>query len=429
MYSYGVANMGYYYNPEISAKPSRIRKIWAAGSYYPGDLGEQIDLSIGIPYVSPELDKKIEEIIRDNKCNFTTRKSPYASAEGHEWFREIVAKFYSERINYPVKPEMVLPGVGSLSIVVCSVMATTSPGKEVLYPSPGFGQYYVDPIRVFGAKPVPYYANKETLKCDAESIISKFTDKTSLVILNSPCNPTGMEQPIETLRAVLEVAAEKKIHVLNDGVYGGWETRYNTKNECFSLFNLLDSEASIIETFSGSKARLSPGRRAGFAICSNPNLRARIIGGQFMVLASVPHSAMEAVCTLFTDPRMDEICRNYKEKLIMAKKYVTEEFGSIPGVKVIEPEGAIYAFPNVKGMGLSATEFVKVGIRAGVRMVEGWAFIPEPSRNPNHADGNHYVRLCFAALPEPEHAKEAAERIKRVLESPKMREEALKIDI
>ena len=63
MYSYGVANMGYYYNPEISAKPSRIRKIWAAGSYYPGDLGDPIDLSIGIPYVSPELDNMIEEII------------------------------------------------------------------------------------------------------------------------------------------------------------------------------------------------------------------------------------------------------------------------------------------------------------------------------------------------------------------------------
>ena len=74
-------------------------------------------------------------------------------------------------------------------------------------------------------------------------------------------------------------------------------------------------------------------------------------------------------------------------------------------------------------------EFVKIGIRAGVRMVEGWAFIPEPSVKPNHADGNQYVRLCFAALTNAESAKEAAKRIKTVLETPKMREEALKIEI
>ncbi|MFX0090429.1 MAG: pyridoxal phosphate-dependent aminotransferase [Candidatus Hodarchaeota archaeon] len=422
--------MEYYYNPETSAKPSRIRKIWAAGSYYPGDMGEPIDLSIGIPYIGPELEAEIEKILISNRKKFTTPRAPYASAEGNEWFRETVADFYSKRIGYSVKPNMVIPGVGSLSIVVCTVLATSSYGKEVLYPSPGFGEYYIRPIRVFGAKPVPYYADKESLKNDPESIISKITDKTSLIILNSPCNPTGVEQPVKTIEALLEVAAEKKIHVLNDGVYSGYETRYtDQKEESFSLFNLPNNEASFIETFSGSKARLSPGRRAGFAICSNPELRARIIGVQFMIVASVPHSSQEAVCTLFTEPRMDEICRKYKEKLIKTKKYVTEAFTSIPGVKVVEPEGAIYAFPNVAGTGLSATEFVKVGIRAGVRMVEGWAFIPEPSKDPNHTDGNHYVRLCFAALPEPDHAKEAAERIKTVLETPKMKEEALKIEV
>jgi aspartate aminotransferase len=305
----------------------------------------------------------------------------YCPAPGLPELREAAAAELARTRGIPVAPERVVVSNGAKPFLLFAVLATCEPGDEVVYPDPGF-PIYESAIRFAGATPVPL-ALRETdeFAFSVDELAARVTDRTKLVILNSPQNPTGGVLDRSTLAAAAAVLRDSPAWVLSDEVYG----RLLYEGEFASIASEPGMLDRTIVLDSCSKTYAMTGWRCGYAALPAPLVEPLT---RFVVNSTscVPPFVQRAAIAALTGPQ-DSVAAMLGE-FRARRDLVVEGLAALPGVSCRVPHGAFYAFPNVAGVPLAADALAERLLdEAGVAVLSGTAFGP---------GGENHLRLSYA---------------------------------
>ena len=323
----------------------------------------------------------------------------YGPSAGQLELRESIAKHQTERQGYKVSADNVIVTPGGKPVMFFTIMALIEEGDEVIYPNPGF-PIYESMIRYMGGTPVPMQLNEETgYNADIDDLKSLVTPRTKLMIVNSPNNPCGSVIPETDLKRIAEIALENDIVVMADEIY---KDMYYGDQEHVSItkFPGMRDRTVILDGFSKSYAMT--GWRLGYGVFPDFLVEPIVRLMTNSVSCTSVFSQMAAIAAL--EGPQDSVWM-MMEEFTKRRDLVVAGLNSLPGVTCPEPKGAFYAFPNIRGTGLSSQEFAeKAMYDAGVALLAGTAF-------GQYGDG--YVRISFAN--SQENLQEAIERLRTML--------------
>ncbi|MGW6200037.1 pyridoxal phosphate-dependent aminotransferase [Kribbella sp. NPDC055110] len=292
----------------------------------------------------------------------------YVPAPGIPELRTAVADFLDRTGRLRTTPDRVLITPGAKPIMFFTILALCEEGDEVLYPDPGFPMY-ASIASFAGATPVPVPLREENgFVIDPEELRSLVTDRTKLLILNSPHNPCGSASTPEQLEAIAEIAIEHDLVVLSDEVY--WALRYD--GEHHSVLDL-DGMASRTVLLDGwSKTFAMTGWRLGFGVFPEPLVEPvtrLMINSVSCTSAFSQHAAIAALEGPWD--AVDQMLDAFRER----REVIVSGLNAVPGVSCVEPGGAFYAFPNISELGVSAATLSdRLLDEAGVACLPGTSF-------------------------------------------------------
>lgn len=304
--------------------------------------------------------------------------------------RKIMADYIGKTRNIPVKSEEVVITPGAKPIIFFGLMATINPGDEVIYPNPGF-PIYESVIRYVGGVPVPLALREErNFSFSPEELESKITDKTKMIIINSPQNPTGGILTSEDLKKIAEIAIAKDIWVFSDEIYS--RIIYDGEFESISSLPGMKERTLILEGL--SKTYAMTGWRIGYGIGPEPvvNAIAKLCTNSVSCTATFTQiAAIEAL----TGPQIatEQMIQEFKERRDM----IVDGLNDITGISCLKPKGAFYVYPNV------TKACQKLGFKSAKELQNyllhqaNVAVLPQTSfgiRNENETQ--EYIRLSFA---------------------------------
>jgi aspartate aminotransferase len=324
----------------------------------------------------------------------------YVLSNGILECRQAVTRKIKKLYNKDVDSERVLIMPGGKPTMFYAISIFGEEGAEIIHPTPGF-PIYESMINYTGSKAVPYDLTQDKdLKFDPEKILSLITDKTRLLILINPNNPTGsfVEKPVIDF---LAEGLKKYPHVaiLSDEIYS--RQIYDGK-EMPTFFNYPDLQDRLIILDGWSKAYAMTGWRMGWSVWPEkliPHVNKLIINSVSCVNAPSQFAGIAALDG--SDQPINDMMKEFDKR----RKFIHAGLNNLPGVECSMPGGAFYAFPKVIGTGLNGSEFSKKCMyEAGVAIVPGTAF------GKTSID---YVRFSFAA--SMENIEKALEKIKNIL--------------
>ena len=319
-------------------------------------------------------------------------RTHYAPNQGTPALRSAVAAFETAR-GHAVTADQVLITVGATQALFTALLGILNPGEEVIIPTPGFGLYETI-ATVAGARTVPLDVTKTGFQITKEALDAAITPNTKAILLNSPCNPTGVVFSAESLANVKAAVLGKPIFVISDNVYN--QLCYT--DDCPDL--CLDGELKdqLIQCQSFSKPYAMTGWRVGYLTCPD-YVMDRLLLLSAGEIAAVPTFLQDAaLAALQTDPApMREVYRKRRD-------YVCSRLRGM-GLSFPEPEGAFYVFADIRKFGMDSATFCQRMIREGkVAAVPGFCF---------GAEG--YIRLsyCYA----DEELKKGLDRMEQFLQT------------
>jgi aspartate/methionine/tyrosine aminotransferase len=305
----------------------------------------------------------------------------YCPSAGLTEFREAAAVYMSAARGISISPGRVIAGTGSKPFIFFAVLATCDPGNEVIYPDPGF-PIYESAIRYAGAIPVPLPLREERdFEPDPDEFASLLSERTRLVILNSPQNPTGAVIDAATLGALAASLSKSSAWVLSDEVYGRM-----VHDGSFATIATHPSMLDRTIVLDGlSKTFAMTGWRCGFAALPEPLVEP--ISRFFTNSTScVPPFIQLAGIAALEGPMddVDEMIGEFRRR----RSLIVDGLNSIPGITCQLPKGAFYAFPNVSSLAISADDLARELLEeAGVAVLAGSAF---------GTFGVDYLRVSYA---------------------------------
>ncbi len=324
----------------------------------------------------------------------------YVLSNGILECRRSVTRKIKKLYNQDIDPERVLIVPGGKPTMFYAISIFGEVGSEIIHPTPGF-PIYESMINYTGSKAVPYNLIEEKdLKFDPEKILSLITDKTRLLILINPNNPTGSF--VE--KAAIDFLAEQlkkypHVAILSDEIYS--RQIYDNK-EMPTFFNYPDLQDRLIVLDGWSKAYAMTGWRMGWSVWPEkliPHVNKLIINSVSCVNAPSQFAGIAALDG--SDEPINDMMKEFDKR----RKFIHAGLNNIPGVECSMPGGAFYAFPRVIDTGMNGSEFSKKCMyEAGVAIVPGTAF------GKTSVD---YVRFSFAA--SMENIEKALEKIKKML--------------
>ncbi len=340
-----------------------------------------LHLEIGQPdYPTPE------HVAEAGVAAIRAGQTRYNPPAGLPRLRELVAIQTGRRLNLDIKPACVVIGPGSKPGLFFPSLALIRPGDEVIYPDPGFPTYEAM-IRVAGGIPVPIPLREENqFSFDLQVFDEKISDKTRLVILNSPANPTGGVIPLQDLEHIAGQVRKHDSWVLSDEIYNHLVYDGRDAKSIASLPGMLERTV-IVDGF--SKTYSMTGWRLGYAIM--PELLAERV--ELLVTHSVGCTAtftQYAGIEALEGPQdfVEEMTEDYQRR----RDRIVTGLNSIRGVHCQVPHGAFYVFPNVKSFGIpSAVLARRILDEAAVAVLAGTDF---------GRGGEGYLRLCYSASVE-----------------------------
>ena len=329
-------------------------------------------LTIGEPdFDTPEAIKLAAmAALQDNQTH-------YAPNQGTLSLRQAIAEFETARGN-ETKPENVLVTIGACHALFTALFGILNPGEEVIVPTPGFGLYETI-ATIAGAKTVPLDVTKTNFQITKEALDAVITPRTKAIVINSPCNPTGVVFSAESLANVKAAVLGKPIFVISDNVYN--QLRYVNNCPDLSLDPVLKDQLILCQSF--SKPYAMTGWRVGYLTCPD-YVMDRLLLLSAAEITAVPTFLQEAAVTaLKTDPApMKEVYRRRRD-------YVCSRLREM-GLSFPEPEGAFYVFADIRKYGLDSGTFCTRMIREGkIAAVPGACF---------GAEG--YIRLSYCYCDE-----------------------------
>jgi len=322
----------------------------------------------------------------------------YTPSAGMPALRRAIAQDAGARRGMPFEASQVVVGPGAKPALFFPTLALVRPGDEVIYPDPGFPTYAAM-IEVAGGIPVPVpLREEEDFSFDLQAFDRLVSDRTRMVILNSPSNPTGGVMPLAALEHIAAGAKERNIWVLSDEIYA--RLVYEAPAPSIAALPGMPERTIICDGF--SKTYAMTGWRLGYGIMPAP-LAERV---ELLLTHSVGCTAsftqvagIEAIQG--PQDRVDEVVAEYRRR----RDALVDGLNAIPGVRCRKPQGAFYVFPNVTSFGKSSNWLAEYLLeQAGVALLPGTSF---------GQNGEGYLRLCFAN--SLENILQALEQVKAAL--------------
>ena len=337
-----------------------------------------------------------ESAIRSLESGYTMYTSNFGILE----LREEIAKYLGRRyeINYDPSNEIIVTvGVSeALDLVMRSIL---NPGDEVIVPEPTYVSY-LPCITLAGGVPVTVSTHMEnSFQFDVTQIENSITPRTKAILIGYPNNPTGTVIPRTTLEALATLATKHDLTVISDEVYE--RLVYGTEHVCFASLPGMSHRSVHLGGFSKSYAMT--GWRVGYA-CSNSELiEAMMKIHQYTMLCAPIQGQIAALEALRSgDKSVEEMRQQYNQR-----RHVMINGLNDLGLNCDTPKGAFYAFPSIKGLGLSSEEFAEsLLLQEKVAVVPGSAF---------GESGEGHIRCCYAV--STNEIEEALVRISRFVKN------------
>lgn len=305
----------------------------------------------------------------------------YGPSAGLPEARIAVADFVSKRMGYTVNPDNIVVATGGKPIMFYTMLALIEEGDEVIYPNPGF-PIYESMINFSGGTGVPLQLNEEAgFTANIDDLEAKITDNTKLIIVNSPNNPCGSVIPHSDLERIATLAIENDLLVLSDEIYHDFY--FEGKHTSITQVPGMRERTIVLDGFSKSYAMT--GWRLGWAVLPDALVEpyTRLTTNSVSAAASFTQIAGVAALEGSQQPVVDMVAEFKKRRSV-----VVEGLNSIDGVSCQVPDGAFYAFPNIRGTGMTSQEFADACMyEAGVALLPGTSF---------GEYGEGYARLSFA---------------------------------
>ena len=343
----------------VTIKPSGIRKFF--------DIVSEMDDAISLGVGEPDFDTPWH--IRDEGIySLEKRRTIYTSNAGLKELKVEITKYIkrSQGISYDADHEVIVTVGGSEAIDI-ALRAMVDPGDEVLIPQPSYVSY--EPCAILaGAKPVIIELKEENeFRLTAQELRDAITDKTKILILPFPNNPTGAIMEKEDLEAIAEIILEKDIFVISDEIYA--ELTYKEKHVSIASLPGMQERTVLINGF--SKAYAMTGWRLGYACAPKEIMEQMLKIHQFAIMCAPTTSQYAAVEALRNG---DEDVAMMRESYNQRRRFLMHAFKEM-GLECFEPYGAFYVFPSIKEFGMTSDEFANRLLQEEkVAVVPGTAF-------------------------------------------------------
>lgn len=367
---------------------ARARQLEAQGKHI-------IHLEIGEP------DFDTPEFIVDEAINALRRgRTHYSPAAGIRELRQVIAEDVARTRGVAVHPENVVVTPGAKPIMFFALLALIDPDDEVIYPNPGF-PIYESVIEFSGAKAVALPLKEEKgFRFDIADLEALITDRTRLLVLNSPANPTGGVMTHDDIKAVAEIARKRNLLILSDEIYK--DILYDGKHASILSEPGMLERTILLDGF--SKTYAMTGWRLGYGVMPEPlaqHIARLMINSNSCTSTFTQDAGIAALQGSRTE------VKGFIAEFRKRRDLMVAGLNKINGVSCITPHGAFYCFPNVKKVPMPGNQLAERLLNeAGVAVLSGTAF-------GKYGDG--YLRLSYAN--SVENIQTGLERIAKTIAS------------
>ncbi|MDD3642405.1 MAG: pyridoxal phosphate-dependent aminotransferase [Candidatus Krumholzibacteria bacterium] len=322
----------------------------------------------------------------------------YNPSAGLPKAREVFAEFITRDRGLEVSPENIVITPGAKPILFFSILALVDEGDEVIYPNPGF-PIYESVINFVGAKPVPIPLREEkNFSFDLDEMRSLVNDRTKLIIVNTPKNPTGGILTAGDMKGIAELAEKHDAWILSDEVYS--KMVYDGKH--VSIYDYPEVKDRTILLEGHSKTYAMTGWRLGYAAMPK-DLAAEIAKLQTNSNSCTCSFTQMAGIEAITGPQDES--RKMMAEFKARRDLIVEGLNRIKGFRCLKPKGAFYVFPNITGTGRKSKELEEYLLeKAGVAGLSGTSF---------GKYGEGYLRFSYAN--SQENIRKALKKIEEVI--------------
>lgn len=370
-------------------KPSGIRKFFDIVS----EMKDAVSLGVGEPDFDTPWHIREEGIYSLEKG-----KTFYTSNAGLKELKTEIRRYLERRFHLEYKEQEILVTVGGSEAIDAALRVMIDPGDEVLIPEPCYVSYLPCVQLTYGRPvPIPLQA-KNNFKLTKQEILDHLTDKTKVLILPFPNNPTGAVMGEEDLKEIAQVIVEKDLYVISDEIYA--ELTYGSQHTSIAQLPGMKERTIVINGF--SKAFAMTGWRLGYAAGPRLILDQMLKVHQFAIMCAPTTSQYAAVEALRNG---DGDIARMKEAYDQRRRFLMESFRNM-GLDCFEPFGAFYVFPSIQKFGMTSEEFAtRLLNEEKVAVVPGTAF---------GDSGEGFLRISYAY--SIENLKAAIGRIENFIE-------------
>ena len=374
-------------NKIVGIKPSGIRKFFDLVS----EMKDAISLGVGEPDFETPWHIREEGIYSLEKG-----KTHYSSNSGIKELRTEICKYLKRRFDLEYDPmSETLVTIGGSEAIDMALRVMLEEGDEVILPQPSYVSYEPCVIMAGGKPVVVELKEEDEFKLTRKDLLAAITDKTKILILPFPNNPTGSVMSKDELADLVDVIIDKDIFVISDEIYA--ELTYGEKHVSIASFPGMKERTVVINGF--SKAYAMTGWRLGYAVGPEIIIKQILKLHQFAIMCAPTTSQYAAVEALKNgDPDVEMMCEAYDGR----RRFLLHEFRRM-GLSCFEARGAFYVFPCIKSLGMTSEEFATQLLKEEkVAVVPGTAF----------GDcGEGFLRISYAY--SIDNLKVALERIER----------------
>lgn len=372
-------------------QPSGIRKFFDVVSEMP----DAISLGVGEPDFDTPYSVREEGIYALEKG-----KTFYTSNAGLKELREEISRYLMRKysLDYDADNEIMVTVGGSEAIDV-ALRCMVDPGDEVLIPTPCYVSYLPCAVMADAVPKMIELKAENQFKLTRQELIDSITDKTKILILAFPNNPTGAIMTREELEELVPVIIEHDLYVISDEIYS--ELTYDNKHCSIAFLPGMKERTVTINGF--SKAFAMTGWRLGYACAPKEIMKQMIKLHQFAIMCAPTNSQFAAIEALRNcDDDVDRMVEAYNQR----RRFLLNSFKEM-GIDCFEPFGAFYVFPSIAKFGMTSEEFANRLLREQkLAVVPGTAF---------GECGEGFVRISYAY--SIENLKQGMDRIRKFIES------------
>ncbi len=374
----------------MEIQPSGIRRFF--------DVANTMENVISLGVGEPDFDTPWH-IREEGIYSLEKGRTYYTSNAGLLPLRQEISKYLIERFACPYSADEILVTVGGSEAIDIAFRAMLDPGDEVIIPEPCFVSY-LPCVQMADGTPVTIaLEEKDQFKLTAEKLRSAITEKTKMLVLPFPNNPTGAVMTREELEVIANIVKEHDLFVLSDEIYS--ELTYQGKH--VSIASLPDMAERTIVINGFSKSFAMTGWRLGYAAGPREVIRQMTKIHQFLIMSAPTTSQYAAIEALKNG--MEDVER-MKESYNQRRRFLVKELNDM-GIPCFEPYGAFYVFPNISKFGMSSEEFAtRLLQEQRVAVVPGDAF---------GKCGEGFLRISYAY--SIDNLKMALEKIQKFMDT------------